>query len=205
MLLETSNNISSDDLPHMEAEGIQLWAEIAGYTNCYLEYGAGKSTIFIAKYLAPKKIVAIDSSLPWLNKILSTLVEEGKSASTSLLHADVGEVGDWGVPKSDSHFRTHYLYFSLPWQFCRQQGLNPTCILIDGRFRVACFLFSLLAADVGTRILFDDYTDRPEYHVVSQFLKPIRVAGRMALFEVTEARDISEIARVLLTYSHNFD
>ena len=31
------------------------------------------------------------------------------------------------------------------------------CVLVDGRFRVCCFLTSLKNAEQGTRIIFDDY------------------------------------------------
>jgi hypothetical protein len=45
-----------------------------------------------------------------------------------------------------------------PW---RRGAVKPDLVLIDGRFRLACFLHPLLAAAPGTPILFDDYTNRP--------------------------------------------
>jgi len=57
-------------------------------------------------------------------------------------------------------------------------------VLIDGRFRVACFLTSILHAEPPCRILFDDYRKKERYHVVERILSPVDFCGRQALFEV---------------------
>ena len=62
---------------------------------------------------------------------------------------------------------------------------TPDLILIDGRFRVLCFLTSLKFSPKGTKILFDDYRDRQFYHIVEEFCPIIDRCGRQALFEST--------------------
>jgi len=37
-------------------------------------------------------------------------------------------------------------------------------------------------ADAGTRILFDDYTNRPQYHIAENYVPRVRVCGRQCLF-----------------------
>ena len=64
---------------------------------------------------------------------------------------------------------------------------------MDGRFRVACFLTSLLNADAGSIIIFDDYTLRPEYHIVEIFEKPIEINKRQAAFQVSGNYDSKEL------------
>lgn len=49
--------------------------------------------------------------------------------------------------------------------------------MIDGRFRVACFLYSLLCAETGTVILFDDYSLRFRYHLVEDFCPKVESHG----------------------------
>jgi hypothetical protein len=71
--------------------------------------------------------------------------------------------------------------------------------MIDGRFRVACFLTSLIYAQPQTVILFDDYEDRPVYHVVEKHLKPVLMAGRMAKFIVPDGVDIKNVMLDLLS------
>ena len=50
-------------------------------------------------------------------------------------------------------------------------------------------LTSLLRARIGTRIMFDDYLDRPRYFVVERFCSIEMMHGRMAVF--TAARDFN--------------
>ena len=93
----------------------------------------------------------------------------------------------------------HYLnrfrdYVHSPW---RHGSLKPDLVLIDGRFRVACFLHSLLAAAPATPILFDDYTNRPHYHLVEEFCPIAETEGRQALFRVPAELDREAIGREL--------
>ena len=83
-----------------------------------------------------------------------------------------------------------------------REGVSPDLVLIDGRFRVASFLVSALLAQEGCTILFDDYFDRPNYHVVEKYLKPVRKAGRMAEFSVPAAKPpglVQELIRYCTT------
>jgi len=75
--------------------------------------------------------------------------------------------------------------------------VKPDLVVIDGRFRVACFLHSLLAAEAGTPILFDDYTNHPRYHLVEEFCPIEQSEGRQALFSVPAELDRETIGREL--------
>jgi hypothetical protein len=61
---------------------------------------------------------------------------------------------------------------------------KPDVVLIDGRFRVCGFLTSLMYANAGTIIIFDDYVCRPHYHIVEEFLEPDHFCGRQCIFKV---------------------
>jgi len=80
-------------------------------------------------------------------------------------------------------------------------GLSPDLILVDGRFRVACFLASLLRGTPGTPILFDDYVGREErYAHVERYVKPSQPLGRTMLFEVPDGLDKGKIAMDLARF-----
>ena len=68
-------------------------------------------------------------------------------------------------------------------------GWSPDVVLIDGRFRVACFLTCLLMTSPGTKIVFDDYTENQRYHLASEIVTPSRVGERQALFVRPESLD----------------
>jgi len=55
-------------------------------------------------------------------------------------------------------------------------------VLIDGRFRVACFLCTVMHTSPDTVIIFDDYADRPPDHVVEEVIAPVEVNERQAEF-----------------------
>ena len=65
---------------------------------------------------------------------------------------DLCELGDWGHTTTYRHRNRFRDYVHSP----RQHGsMKPDLVLINGRFRVACILHSLLAAQPGTPILFE--------------------------------------------------
>jgi hypothetical protein len=95
---------------------------------------------------------------------------------------DIGPTKAWGYPVSRNSTKHWPAYCIAPWKSLEACGMSPDLILIDGRFRVAAFLYSLLMAKKGTTILFDDYEKRNHYHVVEQVIKPVKLLGRMAEF-----------------------
>lgn len=142
----------------------------------YGEYGCGLSTDYVLKN-TNCSIVSIDSSNEWVMLVKN---RSNYSKRLDLYYIDVGEIGDWGRPidfKKRENFKD---YTNQLWE----QNLKPDLVLIDGRFRVACFFTCLLKAPVGTVIVFDDYINRPEYHIVEEFLEIKESSGRQAVFEV---------------------
>lgn len=154
----------------------ELFKKTLAAADVYAEYGCGASTIWVANH-TESRIFSVDSSEAWLHK-----VQQGcKNVDAVTLHfADVGEIGDWGTPVSYEKRDNFNDYTDWIWK----QHLSPDVVLIDGRFRVCSFLTCLLFAREGTRILFDDYTNRARYHFVELFLKPAQTCGRQALFVV---------------------
>jgi hypothetical protein len=76
------------------------------------------------------------------------------------------------------------LFFRYPLSVWREPFFRqPDVVLIDGRFRPACLMAVLMCTVKPVKVLFDDYLNRPVYHSVEAFLKPIEFVGRMAVFE----------------------
>lgn len=184
--------------PNMDGGGLALLAQFTKACPVYLEYGCGGSTFFAAKQ-GVKHIVAVESDPVWVMRVREALSQS--SSEIHLLHCDLGPVAEWGRPKNDAKIRSFPEYCILPWRLVRERSLVPRLVLIDGRFRVACFLATLLNARVGTPILFDDYLDRSHYHVVERFCSVAEMRGRMALFIATRQFSLSEAVETLLEYS----
>lgn len=165
----------------------------------YGEYGMGQSTRAVAQSTSAR-IQAVDTSLAWRDRVWADLDDAARSR-TSLLHVDLGPVGNWGFPKSYERRDAIPDYFAGPWI----QDFDPQLVLVDGRFRVACFLTCLLNATPGTRILFDDYTERGYYHIVETLVAPKQVTARQALFEVPPGLDAAGISKLLAQFSMVMD
>ena len=94
--------------------------------------------------------------------------------------ADLGVVKAWGRPAGYDLEENFSVYTDWIWL----HNEKPDVVLVDGRFRVCSFLTSLLQAESGTKIIFDDYVNRQHYHFVERFISPVAFFGRQALFIV---------------------
>ena len=161
-----------------------LFKDVLKTSKIFGEYGCGSSTEWVLKN-TNANILSVDSSRNWVDKISSGNAAYNKRIK--LKHIDLGAVENWGRPISYEKSYNFINYFNWIWN----QDILPDTVLIDGRFRVCCFLTSLKYANENTKIIFDDYNNRPYYHVVEKFVKKEQTFGRQALFIVKNKNDIN--------------
>lgn len=166
----------------------------------YSEWGSGLSTLYAADQDNIEELITVETDPLWASKVSDVLEKYPKNFKVR--HIDLGPVGEWGRPESYSKIENVKEYCSAPFAGKHQ----PDLILIDGRFRVHCFLETLLKSKAGTRVIFDDYVNRPRYHIVERFLEPTEVAGRQALFIVKiRASDRWRIRKLSKLFSYVMD
>jgi hypothetical protein len=180
-------NLNSDKL--FGGDDVLFKKHIRTATN-YVEIGCGQSTVFAAKMQNLKKIVCIDTSKAWLDIVQEVATNKDIIAC----HADFGTLAEWGRPTSYSKINALNKYTSAIFDHCQ-----PDLILIDGRFRVFSFLYAMANSREGTKILFDDYTNRPHYHIVEKEIKPKELFGRQALF-IRENNIDTEKIKLLMSH-----
>ena len=173
---------SIPEVPHMPEKGVARLTELLRDSQGYLEYGTGGSTVLASRMGVPR-IIGVESDRRWLEAVRHKIGLSDTSSGLELLHVDIGPTGDWGFPVSDIGWRQFAEYPAAPWRAENARDIVDL-IMIDGRFRVACFLTSLLFARPKTRILFDDYYDRPYYFSVEAFVQPVARHDRIAEFVV---------------------
>jgi len=152
-----------------------------GAARGILEYGSGWSTGQAAK-MHGKLVISVESDPDWARR-LTALLDVANHPSPGIVHpVNIGPIGSWGRPVDDTAWRKFSTYPLSVWSapFFR----HPDVVLIDGRFRPACFGAVLLGMKAPVRVLFDDYVHRPAYHMVEQFAKPTGVFGRMVVFDL---------------------
>lgn len=173
------------DEPGIPDEGARRLARLLADARCYLEYGTGGTTL-LARRLGVESVVAVESDPSWAAAVASRLDKLGLRQGTEIVVPDIGPTGPWGYPATDAGWRRYWRYPLEPWDRCQELGLLPDVVLVDGRFRVACMVATLMRAQPGTVILFDDYRERPDYHVVERFLEPVAYHDRVAEFVVPD-------------------
>ena len=147
-------------------------------SKLYFEYGVGKSTKWVLEN-TKSKVIAVDSDQLWIDNVCN---KNNFNEQIKAIWVDLGDLTKWGRPISYYKRDNFISYINAVWLFNNKADV----ILIDGRFRVACFLYSLLKAKIGSFIFFDDYNDRPWYHIVEEVLPIHQKCGRQGIFNVTD-------------------
>lgn len=165
-------------MPEAEAAHIQ---ETYRTGQVILEYGSGDSTRGAAK-LQKRLVMSVESDPEWADNLREEIAASGPLATVVIHYADIGPTGPWGRALNDRAWRNYHAYPNGVWDqpFFR----HPDVVLIDGRFRTACLMTTMLRATQPVTVLFDDYTDRPKYRQVENIIQPVRMVGRMAEFHV---------------------
>jgi hypothetical protein len=175
------------DTPFFDEASTQFFADIITDVDNYLEYGSGGSTLLAHQHA--QNLVSVESDRRFLRAVQRKLSAQPLGADTVLIHVNIGLTEHWGKPvftkPTPRRLRRWQKYAQAPWTYFRRRNLEPALILVDGRFRVACALESLLnlSAENPCRILMDDYASRDHYKVVEEVADLIDMKGRMAVFQ----------------------
>ena len=154
-----------------------LFKDLVKKVDVYGEYGCGKSTKWVLNNTSAN-VIAVDTSSEWVDAVKKD--NKRNDDRLNIHHSDLGNVGEWGRPFSYEKMDFFSDYTDYIWK----QNQTPKLVLVDGRFRVCCFLTSLKFAEEGTKILFDDYTNRPHYHLIEKYVSRVKEYGRQCLFVV---------------------
>ena len=166
-------------MPEAEAEVMRAAYAAAGVI---LEYGTGGSTLLAAE-MSGKTVFAVESDRRWLSMMRGWLAAHPGASPVHLHQADIGATRRWGHPRNETRWRQYADYPLGVWE--RDDFLHPDVVLIDGRFRVGCFLATILRITRPVTILFDDYLPRLAYRAVEEWFAPVAITGRMARFQVS--------------------
>lgn len=180
--------------PHMPPEAVEKLTELLKGSSCFLEYGAGGSSRLAAR-LGVRDIYSVESDKAFLEAVSTALDEDNSAATFHPVFADIGPTKEWGNPVDNSGVRRWPDYALGVWDQLRTHQMMPDLILVDGRFRLACTLASLLHAPAGTTIMIDDYVKRERhYQAFTRHAKIKQFVTRCAIIEVPERIDYRSLA-----------
>lgn len=150
--------------------------------NVILEYGSGGSTA-IAAAMPDKTIFSVENDIGWSKNLQKWFTDFPPAANVNIHTVNIGPTREWGLPADESGWRKYYHYPTSVWD--RPDFKHPDLILIDGRFRAACFVTAALRITEPVTVLWDDYLTRRAYHEVERYIPKTSLHGRMARFDLT--------------------
>ena len=153
--------------------------------SVYLEYGCGGSTLFALERAS--LVVSVENHKPWYEAVRRD--KRCQRQPLACFYVNTGLTSKWGYPVHQSKASLRRLFWSRyttrPWSFLRRHRIIPDVILVDGRFRVACVLRSILELPPAAMTLFilDDYISRKDaYNAIIPFIKDAEYLDRALLF-----------------------
>jgi hypothetical protein len=138
----------------MTEQELWLFEQLLACSGKYLEFGSGGSTCLAAATVSTS-VIAVDSSKLWLDKVAEWCSANGCRVTPELVHADIGEIGKWGWPHDPDSRHRWPSYHGGVWE--NPAASDADLYLIDGRFRVACFMQVIVHANPDSIIAFHDF------------------------------------------------
>jgi hypothetical protein len=157
-------------------------------SKIYFEYGSGGSTYQASIRNNIIKIYSVESDKEWLN------ILQQKIKSNNVVHffneMNV-QPNTWGYPGPNSTQIQCINYSNYIRKLTLEQKQSIDLILIDGRFRVACCLKCFDIINNDCLIVFDDFLDRPQYHVVLDYYDIVEntIDNRMVILQKKKCID----------------
>jgi len=145
--------------PSFNKNDLEMFKTYVAKATNYFEFGSGGSTVYVSKQKNIKSITSVESCRVWHDKVKKIITHY----NITYIFINMNTLPDtWGYPGPYSA-RDSWISYSSSLK------KSFDLILIDGRFRVACALkcFSIICSD--TILLFDDFLNRPEYHIVLDY------------------------------------
>ena len=169
----------------------------------YLEFGSGGSTFLALMKTEVSDVTSVESDNNWLEYLREweTIRNAEKCKRLRFISVDIGKTGAWGVPVEIEENK--YLfpnYSQAPFSENKRYNL----IFIDGRFRVACALQTILHSDKDTKIIMHDFNNRPEYHKILKFLDINDTIDSMAVFSVKDNYNKQDLLELYEEYKYEY-
>ncbi|GGW40723.1 tetratricopeptide repeat protein [Vreelandella hamiltonii] len=184
------------DAPFMSPAERTLFKKCLKQATHYFEFGAGGSTVWAIKEGLTVK--GVESDAKWVNALKEKLGDK-----CQLEAVDIGPTKEWGFPVSMQQSSKFPAYSKAIEQ--HQQAFD--LILVDGRFRIACTMTAIqhilesAAVPQDARLFIHDFWNRPQYHVVLQFLDVIEKSETAGVFKLKPELKTADIQNIWNEFS----
>ena len=187
--------------PTMSEAEIEFFTSNLNSSSHYLETGCGGTTL-LAIEAGVKQIDIVETDIDWIRKLKvhPAILQAMSEQRIRFHHRNIGRVKQWGFP-SDDTYRHVWPFYSLGvWTEIED---DVDLVLVDGRFRVATALASLLMARKDTTIILHDFAGRDYYNVLLDYVILIEQIDTMIVFKRDKASKDKEILLAWFEYMYD--
>jgi hypothetical protein len=178
--------------PVFNPDELTLLSTLLHCSNRYMEFGSGGSTVLACQAVG-REVTSVDSSSDWQVKVAGECRRLATRITPTMTHVDIGGTGEWGYPTDRTRKADWPAYYRDP---CPK---DVDLVLVDGRFRVACFITAALRYPAGTVIMIHDF-QRAEYQCVRIVGREIARAGSLSAFVRHDRVDMAECLALYRTH-----
>lgn len=185
---------SKPTLPSMfSSRKKEVFRRLLEQAKGYFEYGCGGSTEIANQIPNLLHITSVETDYEWAKKVHEVCPD------VNIIWVDIGPTKEFGHPV-DNKLRIGWPRVPEVWL----QASHPyDLVLIDGRFRVACAALICLQPKHVKRICFDDFTTRPQYHVILPFIDVLETVDSMIVCQPKVGLDRSALQELYETYKYD--
>ena len=152
--------------PHLDKHDVEMFYAHLKKINVYFEYGSGGSTYQASILNNIKKIYSVESDIEWQNKLKNIITHPNINYIYNEMDT---QPNNWGNPGKNATNIQKINYSNQITKLSKEEQDNIDLVFIDGRFRVACCLKCYDIIKDTCLIAFDDFLNRPIYHVVLEY------------------------------------
>ncbi len=194
-----SNKPSKYPMWIYKSEADLLVSKIKDAKN-YLEFGSGGST-YLSLLNSDAYVVSVESDQSWLNYMREwNFIKKNEGKRLVLYYANIGETKEMGYPLYESNKE---LFPDYSKKVFADYPKKYDVVLIDGRFRVACALQTILNSDDNVTILWHDFPERPYYHEILKFLNIEKTVDRMVVLKKKKNLNKKAVEKLYEKYKYD--
>jgi protein O-GlcNAc transferase len=177
--------------PFLSKNDKEMFYRYLKNANVYFEYGSGGSTYQASIKDNIKYIYSVESDMVWQKKLKQTI----KNPNIKYLFNEMDvKPNNWGNPGKNATEVQKKSYSNHMINLSKEEQENIDLVFIDGRFRVACCLKCYDIIKDNCMIIFDDFLNRPHYHIVLEYFDIIEKTqdNRMVVLKKKKNINISK-------------
>jgi len=166
----------------------------------YLEFGSGGSTIRVLEK-TKALVYSVESSREWIKKMREyEFIRYAQRKRLLLFHANIGPTKELGYPDGLDSKDLFPRYSATIFKKLRKKKIDT--VLIDGRFRVACAMKTILEChnNERLRILIHDFWNREVYHILLRYLAETDRADTLGVFAIKKNIDLNSAREIYEQY-----